>query len=143
MPAPVQPKKLTSLLLIGAYAMLVLLLGFVGTTMPSRSAQGGGIPGEALIAIAAVSAVACVAVCLTRLRMRGQVGEVPVPPPPTQFQTNMLIALAFAELPTLLGFVGHLQGGASMLPFAAVSLALILGAILPLVLAYWSRVESV
>lgn len=115
---PASP-RMTRLLMIYAFAVLILLLNVFVARPMQNSSLGIAIGG------AAVGYAGCLYFALVRMRAEGQ--------SVTLFQTNMLNALAFAEFPALLGV--FLAGTPYSYIFAGASVALILAVILPASLA--------
>lgn len=141
---PLSPKalKTTQLALVGAFAFLPVLLFFVSGS-PSSPPAGDTTQATLFVAISVAAWLAGLAVCLRRLAVRGEVDGTAQLPPPQLFQTNMLIALALFELPSLLGFVLAIAGKPAVrIPLMGATLVGDLLFVLPAVLRYWSLVEG-
>ena len=120
-------RKQTLLLIVFAYSMLIVLLTYVSTFMPSPS--NGTPPSTVTYAIGIVAL--CVAAAMSFIVMR--------PNSPLlggRFQSQMLVCLAMSEFAAIVGFLGKQMSGAPMWPLAAGSLLVNLVFILPRVLAY-------
>lgn len=112
------------LFIVVAFAILVLMLSFVGESIPPKTMQRSDLP--YVLGFAAIAGSAL----MSLVKLRPLVG-MPLP----RFQRQMMICLGLAELGTLAGFVFHIQMGASIWPLAAGSEAVILLLILPVALA--------
>lgn len=124
-------------MIVGAFTVQpVLLYVFVGMNAASRP-ESQEVIFEA-VAVAALAAAVFMGV--QKLRPKAELGEKPVVPPVARWQPQSLIALAFAELATLLGI--FIIGGDRMLVYVAATIVVILAAILPAGLAYFAALEA-
>ncbi len=126
------------LMLVGAFAIQpVLLYVFVGMGAAAAPTNGQGPILEA-VAIAALGAAVFMGV--QKLRPKAELGEQPVVPPVAVWQPQSLVALALAELASLLGI--FVIRGERMLVYVAATIVVILAAILPAGLAYFAALEA-
>jgi hypothetical protein len=120
--------KQTSLLILFAFVMLIVLLTAQTYMMPPRAY--GDFPTTAGYGVGAAVIVAAAVLTMVWFRPRGDMSGGRV-------QTQMLICLAVSELGTLIGFVMHMASGAAVWPLAAGSIAVDILLVLPRVLGYW------
>ena len=133
--------KTQCFIMIGAFAMIICLLAFVSSS--GREAQESGSDQVILFAgISVVSLVACGAWTWWRLWPKAAIGESPSLIPPSQFVSNMIIGLAFAEFPGILGFAMAPVLKDARYAFFAGSLFAMLLFVLPATLRYWSQSEA-
>lgn len=133
----VSSQRMVWLVILGAFTIQpVLLYVFVG--MKASPPQEGQTVIFEAIAVAALAAAVFMGV--QKLRPKGELGEQPVMPPVAQWQPQSLVALAFAELATLLGI--FIIGGDRMLVYVAATIVVILATILPAGLAYFAALEA-
>jgi hypothetical protein len=124
MSKPQPPQKLVQYLLLFAFAAQpVLLFVFV----PPNGRTSGG-PSWLPIVLGALSGAASLYWLTNRMDPDQS---------PANFQTNLLIALAFAEIPSLMGIFLAWPAGLSPLPFIAGTILLDFFALLRLN-SYWS-----
>jgi hypothetical protein len=136
------PSRTASLFLFLGHLMLAGMLTYFGTViLPAAQTQPAPSHGLLVYGIAFVAAGGTLFFAFTKMRPSLQPG-VPLTLSPQQFQTNLLIALSFAETIVLVGCFIGVPAGLSMLPFGAVSILLMLGVILPHILAYWSVYDA-
>jgi hypothetical protein len=125
------------LVILGAFTIQpVLLYVFVGMNA-APSPDGQSVIFEAL-AVAALAAAVFMGV--QKLRPKAELGEQPVVPPVAKWQPQSLIAMAFAELASLLAI--FIVGGDRMLVYVAATIVVILATILPAGLAYFAALEA-
>lgn len=136
-PSP-RPASPTTLMLLAAAFPVHTLIISVAVGLPSAKRS---VPLEGtdfiLAGVAIVSAVASVILAGQKLAVRETVGDETPQKPIAQFQTDMLICLAFAELSALLGiFVVLPQDASAGWTLVAASLGAQLLGVLPHILAY-------
>jgi hypothetical protein len=140
----VDPKaqKQLQFTIFASFVVLVLLLSVQALfLMPPRTAARPELASVAYL-VAAASALACLGWVFSKLKFGGQVGDAPTVPAPATFQTNFVVALAFAEVPALMGFAFSLVSGVSVVPFTAISLLLFFVIVLPKLFQFWQIYEG-
>jgi hypothetical protein len=133
--------KTQSFVVIGGFAAMIAMLAIVSS---GQRLSPNATPQQALL-FGVIAAMACCGSLLwtwLKLWPRAEVGQAPVPVPARTFLSNLIICLALAEFPAMLGFgVGAVLREYRIFFFGA-SLAVILLAILPAAVRYWSTVEE-
>jgi len=132
---------------LGAMTLSTFVYAFVLYLLLAQAPPappGAGAVRTALIAVAALGAAAALVVSRRRLRPREAFATESGPQatlvPPEKFQVVATIALALAELPVVCGFVCVFltRGGLrDYVPFAVISLALLLFEVGPSGQRYW------
>lgn len=113
--------KQTQFILFGAFVALVILLGVLMGARPV-SVRSDPSASTLIIGLAAAATVGAIAFALVKMRFVGAIGEPPKLPSIQAFQTDLVMALAIGELPTLLGIFMGRPLGLSPWPFVAASL---------------------
>lgn len=126
--------KRTQFTIFGGYVVLVLMLAFLPSLMPKHSRAFAAEP--VFLGISVLSLLGCAYWSFTKLQA-APIGDVTERPPIARFQANMLVALAFAELPALLGFVVATASGTLPIHFFGLALLGEIGFVLPRLLAFW------
>jgi hypothetical protein len=133
--------KLRSFIVLGSFVMIVCMLAIV-SGLPRREPAPSPDKGTLFMGIAAACVVACVVWTWIKVWPRAEVGETPTPAPLQKFLSSFIVALALAEVPSILGFTMAPALDELRYAFFAASLACMLFLLLPALLRYWSIADS-
>lgn len=127
--------------IVFAFTVLPVMLAVAKVAAPvSTAADADTLP--FFQGFATLGLGAAVIWCVTKLRLRGEIGgplELPAHP---RFQTNTLVGLALSELGTVAAFAAPGSTWQGMLPFLAGTLVVNLLFVLPAGLAYYRALDE-
>jgi F0F1-type ATP synthase membrane subunit c/vacuolar-type H+-ATPase subunit K len=142
-PSATKPTRFGWMLLLWNFTLIVVLLGFMLWFL-GRNSDGThkayGFPLPLMVGVAAAAACAALAITLLKIRSAAENDD-----PPDKLFLNSVLALAFSEFISFIGFANAYLSHAALglyLPYAAVTVVINLGLILPFGLAYWASQDK-